>query len=59
MAESIYTTSAATKQPSLDIPWLRRWDREPGQDRPAAEDERQKRLVRIDYMTMLQELEFH
>lgn len=59
MAEPIYTKTAVTNQTSLDIPWMQRWDREPGQERSAAEDERQTRLVRIDYMTMLQELEFH
>ncbi len=43
-------------RPSLDIPWMRRWEK--GEREHSVEDF-QTRLVRIDYVNMLQELEFH
>ena len=38
------------------IPWLKRWDRKP--ERKAPEPDPQTRLRDIDYMNMLEELEF-
>ena len=56
-------TSAAqrgsNRQTSLDIPWLRQWENGGRRVKTEEELDRSERLVNIDYMTMLEELEFH
>ena len=43
----------------LDIPWLRRWDRSAVPNRPKIVEDLETRLFNIEYMNMLEELEFH
>ena len=57
--EARISPSAAKHQPSLDIPWMQLWEKNGSRDRAASEGDRQTRLINIDYMTMLEELEFH
>lgn len=60
MAEQMRNTpSAAERRASLDIPWMRRWEKAAARDKAAPSEDRQSRLRRIDFMTMLSELEFH
>ena len=59
MAEQTTAAGAGEKRRvELDIPWMHRWDRQPDRESSAAEEDHALRLIRIDYMTMLQELEF-
>ena len=57
--EARYTPSPSKHQPSLDIPWMRLWEEKNNRDHVSSEGDRQSRLINIDYMTMLKELEFH
>ncbi len=41
-----------------EIPWMKTWEKEAELERAAGEDNLMARLVRIDYMAMLEELEF-
>ncbi len=60
MAEEMRVTqSAPDHQTTLDIPWMRLWEKKKERERAAAEEVLQTRLFNIDYMTMLEELEFH
>lgn len=43
-------------RPSLDIPWMQRWE---NNERKRSDEDFQTRLFNIDYMNMLEELEFH
>ena len=58
MAEQTTRTETG-RRPSLDIPWLRLWEQKSDRERAEAESDRQTRLGNVDYMTMLEELEFH
>ena len=57
--EARFHSGAAEHQPSPDIPWMRLWEKKSDRDRAALESDLQTRLFNIDYMTMLEELEFH
>lgn len=60
MTEETWSSPGASKhQAPLDIPWMRLWEKKSNRDRAASEGDLQTRLVNIDYMTMLEELEFH
>ena len=60
MAEEARNVPDASKrQASLDIPWMRLWEKTSERERAASENDVQTRLFNIDYMTMLEELEFH
>lgn len=59
MAEQVGQLQAETnRRPSLDIPWMRQWENQNDREHSTTEDS-QTRLINIDYMTMLEELEFH
>lgn len=40
----------------LEIPWMKRWEKQEVLQRAAAEDDPAARLVRIDYIAMLEEI---
>ena len=42
----------------LEIPWMKRWEKKSDSERAAIEEDLPTRLVRIDFMAMLEELEF-
>lgn len=42
----------------LQIPWLKRWDLKTERKTDVIESDHQTRLFNIDYMNMLEELEF-
>jgi hypothetical protein len=44
------------RRPTLDIPWIRLWEKK---ERVRPTDDPQKRMINIDFLTMLEELEFH
>lgn len=48
--------AAAIHRPSLEIPWMRLWEKN---ERKRSNEDSQTRLFNIDYMNMLEELEFH
>ncbi|MBR4394635.1 MAG: hypothetical protein IKT07_11540 [Oscillospiraceae bacterium] len=52
------TQTELNPRPSLDIPWMRRWEKNERAQSTTIDDP-QTRMVNIDYMTMLEELEFH
>ena len=52
------TQTELNPRPSLDIPWMRRWEKNE-RARSTTIDDPQTRMVNIDFMTMLEELEFH
>ena len=57
MTEQANSGRSGTARPaSPEIPWMKRWEKKPG--RESAAEDRTTRLVRVDYMTMLEELEF-
>lgn len=43
----------------VDIPWLRLWDRKSNESRSERIRSKRLRLEDIEYMNMLEELEFH
>lgn len=40
----------------LEIPWMKRWEKETALARAAAEDDPMERMLWIDYMAMLEEI---
>lgn len=52
------TQTGLNHRPPLDIPWIRRWDKKE-RVRSTTVDDPQTRMAKIDYMAMLEELEFH
>ena len=42
----------------LDIPWMKRWEMTAKLERAEMEEDHAARLNRIDYITVLEELEF-
>ena len=40
----------------LEIPWMKRWEKETTLARATAEDDPMERLLRIDYIAMLEEI---
>lgn len=44
---------------ALDIPWLRRWEHRSAAKTPKDKEDLYTRLSNIEYMNMLEELEFH
>lgn len=57
--EARNTSNPAKHQLPLDIPWMWMWEKKNNRDHASLEESRQTRLINIDYMTMLAELEFH
>ena len=58
MEQTIPVQSGTNHPIPLEIPWMKRWEKADGPERALAEEDHAARLVRIDYMTMLEELEF-
>ncbi len=58
MAEDPVQTKERKPAP-MDIPWLRLWDRREKAVRSERELSKRARLENIEFMTMLEELEFH
>ncbi len=59
MAEQTTPVRSGSDHPlSPEIPWMQFWEKKPERERTADEEDRTTRLVRIDYVTMLEELEF-
>ena len=59
MTEQInLTKNGLNRRPALDIPWMRRWEKKE-RVRSTTIDDPQTRMAKIDYMAMLEELEFH
>ncbi len=52
------TKTGLNRRPPLDIPWIRRWEKKE-RVRSMTIDDPQTRMAKIDYMAMLEELEFH
>ncbi len=58
MEQTIPVQSGSNHPIPLEIPWMKRWEKADGPERAPAEEDHAARRVRIDYMTMLEELEF-
>lgn len=56
--QTMQTPVEPNHQASLDIPWMRLWEKKSERERASVREDLQTRLVNIDYMTMLEELEF-
>ncbi len=59
MAEQTKPITVLNRQTSLDIPWMQRWEKKPEHAYSALQEDPQARMIHIDYLTMLEELEFH
>ena len=57
--DQAFPPQAVTKSPArLEIPWMKRWEKKSDSERAAIEEDLPTRLIRIDFMAMLEELEF-
>lgn len=58
MAEQTKQTTVLNRQTSLDIPWMRLWEKKPERAYSALQEDPKAMMIHIDYLTMLEELEF-
>lgn len=58
MDQAIPLKAGASSPAHLEIPWMKRWEKKAESERAAIEDDLTTRLIKIDYMAMLEELEF-